>query len=35
MAENLVHSFLDLFSGMIGMPFGKEIIIFIISMMPI
>ena len=33
MAENLVHSFLDLFSGMIGMPFGKEIIIFIISMM--
>ncbi len=35
MAENLVHSFLDLFGGLINMPFGKEIIVFIISMFPI
>lgn len=35
MAESLVHSFLDLFSGIINMPFGKEIVVFIISMMPI
>lgn len=35
MAENLVHSFLDLFSGIIDMPFGKELIVFIISLMPI
>lgn len=35
MAENLVHSFLDLFSGIIDIPFGKELIVFIISLMPI
>lgn len=35
MAESLVHSFLDLFSGIINMPLGKEIIVFVISMMPI
>lgn len=35
MAESLVHSFLDLFSGIINMPFGQEIIIFVISLMPI
>lgn len=35
MAENLVHSFLELFSGFTSIPFGKELIIFIISLMPI
>lgn len=35
MAEELVHVFLDLFSGIVNMPFGKEIIIFVISLMPI
>ncbi len=35
MAENLVHSFLDIFGGLSNMPFGKEMIIFIISMFPI
>ena len=35
MAESLVHIFLDLFSGIVNMPFGKEIIIFVISLMPI
>lgn len=35
MAENLVQSFLQAFSGIIDMPFGKELIVFIISLMPI
>lgn len=35
MAESLVQSFLDLFSGFVDMPFGKELIIFVISLMPI
>ena len=35
MAEKLVHSFLDIFGGLSNMPFGKEMIIFIISMFPI
>ncbi len=35
MAESLVQSFLQAFSGIIDMPFGKEIIIFVISLMPI
>lgn len=35
MAENLVHSLLDLFGEIVSMPFGKELIIFIISLMPI
>lgn len=35
MAENLVHSFLELFSGIVDMPFGKELIVFVISLMPI
>lgn len=35
MAESLVQSFLDLFSGFVDMPFGKEFIIFVISLMPI
>jgi len=35
MTENLVHWFLGLFSGLINIPFGKELIIFAISMMPI
>lgn len=35
MAESLVHSFLGLFDGLRNIPFGKELIVFIISMMPI
>ena len=35
MAESLVHSFLDLFSGLTNLKYGKELIIFIISLMPI
>ena len=35
MAESLVHSFLGLFDGLRSIPFGKELIVFIISMMPI
>lgn len=35
MAENLVQSFLNLFSGIVDMPFGKELIVFVISLMPI
>lgn len=35
MAEKLVGIFLNLFSGMQTIPFGKEIIVFIISLMPI
>ena len=35
MAESLVQSFLELFQGFVDMPFGKELIIFIISLMPI
>lgn len=35
MVENLVQSFLELFSGFASVPFGKELIIFLISLMPI
>lgn len=35
MAESLVHVFLDLFDGLTNIKFGKEILVFIISMMPI
>ena len=35
MAEKLVGIFLNLFSGIQTIPFGKEIIVFIISLMPI
>lgn len=35
MVENLVQSFIGLFDGLINMPHGKELIIFIISLMPI
>lgn len=35
MTEGLVHFFIDIFGGLINMPFGKEIIIFVISLMPI
>lgn len=35
MAESLVHSFLGIFDGLKNIPFGKELIVFIISMMPI
>lgn len=35
MAESLVHSFLNMFSGLTNLKFGKELIVFIISLMPI
>jgi len=35
MTESLVHWFLGLFSGLTNIPFGKELIIFAISLMPI
>lgn len=35
MAESLVHTFLGLFDGLNSIPFGKELIVFIISLMPI
>ncbi len=35
MAESLVHTFLGLFNGLNNIPFGKELIVFIISLMPI
>ena len=35
MAESLVHSFLGLFDGLRSIPFGKELIVFLISLMPI
>ncbi len=35
MTENLVNVFIDSFGGLIDIPFGKEILIAIISIMPI
>ena len=35
MAESLVHTFLDLFGGLTSLKYGKELIVFIISLMPI
>ena len=35
MTEKLVHWFLGIFSGISTMAFGKEIVVFIISMLPI
>ena len=35
MAEKLVETIIDLFSGLQGIPFGRELIVFIISLMPI
>lgn len=35
MAESLVNTFLGLFDGLRSIPFGKELIVFIISLMPI
>lgn len=35
MTEKIVNAVLGLFSGITGMSFGKEIIVFIISLMPI
>lgn len=35
MAESLVHTFLGLFDGLKSIPFGKELIVFLISLMPI
>ena len=35
MAESLVHTFLGLFDGLRTIPFGRELIVFLISLMPI
>ena len=35
MAEQLARTFVELFSGLTSLKFGKELIIFIISLMPI
>ena len=35
MAESLVHAILGLFSELNNVPYGKELIVFIISLMPI
>ena len=35
MAESLVHTFLGWFDGLRSIPFGKELIVFLISLMPI
>lgn len=35
MVEKIVGSIIGLFSGIINMPFGKELIVFVISLMPI
>lgn len=35
MVEQIVNAFLNIFSGLEGIPFGKEIVVFIISLMPI
>lgn len=35
MIETLVNTFLDLFSGLNNLTYGKELIIFLISLMPI
>lgn len=35
MTEKLVNGIISLFSGIIGMTFGKELIVFVISVMPI
>ena len=35
MVEKIVGLFISLFSGIQGIPFGKELIVFLISLMPI
>ena len=35
MVEQIVSTIVDLFSGLKGIPFGREILVFIISLMPI
>lgn len=35
MAESLVHMILDLFDGLNALTYGKELIVFLISMMPL
>jgi len=35
MVEKIVGSIVGLFSGFLGIPFGKELIVFIVSLMPI
>lgn len=35
MVEQIVSTVLNIFSGLEGIPFGKEILVFIISLMPI
>ncbi len=35
MVESIVQSILNLFSGLLNIPFGKELLVFCISLMPI
>ena len=35
MAESIVETIVSSFSGLQGIPFGKELIVFLISLMPI
>ena len=35
MLETIVGGLLSLFSGLLNMPFGKELVVFIVSLMPI
>ena len=33
--ESLINSIIDLFSGLLAMKYGKEVLVFIISLLPI
>ncbi len=33
--ESIINSIIDMFSGLVSMKFGKELIVFIISLMPV
>ena len=33
--ESLINSIIDLFSGLLAMKYGKEVLVFIISILPI
>ena len=33
--ESIINSIINIFSGLVSMKFGKELIVFIISLMPV
>lgn len=33
--ENIINSIIDLFGGLLSLKFGKELLVFIISLLPI